>query len=115
MEALRLMLLHFWQLPTHFKLLYELSQNKIYFGPFACCQGNLICRFRSVNFESIVDDVDWVEAYIQEGQLNLDDLKELMIHNLPDLKVEFSHEIIEQQNWNAKWESQFEPIIVNDN
>ena len=68
-----------------------------------------------LNFESIVDTADGVEAYIQEGQLNLDDLNVLMIHNLPGLKAEFSHEIIEQQNWNALWESQFEPITINEN
>jgi ribosomal protein L11 methyltransferase len=67
-----------------------------------------------LNFEAIMDTPDGVEAFIPEGQLNLDDLKVLMIHNLPEQKVKFTEEIVEQQNWNAAWESQFEPIIIND-
>ena len=67
-----------------------------------------------LDFESIIDTDHGVEAFIPEGQFKLEDLENLMIHNLPDLKVTFSHEIVEQQNWNAAWESQFEPIHIND-
>ena len=30
------------------------------------------------------------------------------------LKLTYTSSVIEQQNWNAQWESSFEPIVIND-
>lgn len=64
--------------------------------------------------ESIIDTDFGAEAYLQVEFFNEDVLDNLMVAAIPNQKVEYEVEIIEQQNWNATWESQFQPITIND-
>jgi ribosomal protein L11 methyltransferase len=68
-----------------------------------------------LGFESIVDTDQGAEAYMQVQDFQEGMLEDLMVRNLPDQKVEVRVEQIEQQNWNANWESQFQPIPINEN
>lgn len=87
---------------------------KFILDPLLPAREILYADLDQLNFESIIDTDDGVEAFIPEGQLNVEDLNNLMIHNLPSQKIDFTQEIVEQQNWNAAWESQFEPIRINE-
>lgn len=87
---------------------------KFILNPLLPAREILYADLDQLNFESIIDTDDGVEAFIPEGQLNVEDLNNLMIHNLPSQKIDFTQEIVEQQNWNAAWESQFEPIRINE-
>ncbi len=93
-----------------------MNYHKVKFtlNPLLPAREILYADLDQLNFESIVDTVDGVEAFIPEGQLNLEDLNDLMVNNLPDQLVDYTEEIVEQQNWNAVWESQFDPIFIND-
>lgn len=68
-----------------------------------------------LGFESISDTSDGVEAFIPEGNFFESSLEDLMVNNIPDQKVSFEVDLVEPQNWNAVWESQFDPIHVNEN
>lgn len=65
-------------------------------------------------FESIVDTEKGVEAYISAEQFNKNTLENFMVKNLPKQVVDFEVSKIEQENWNATWESQFRPIHINE-
>lgn len=67
-----------------------------------------------LGFESIEDTDSGVVAYIQADQFHERTLEDLMVSNIPEQRVEYKIEMVEQQNWNAVWESQFDPIEVND-
>jgi len=67
-------------------------------------------------FESFVETEDGILAY---GQLELIDaefpLKNTFLESKPnDVEVAIETKIIPQQNWNAVWESDFQPVEVED-
>lgn len=68
-----------------------------------------------LGFESIIDTTEGAEAYMPSSDFSENILENLMVRDIPDQKVEYKIENIEQQNWNANWESQFHPIQINEN
>ena len=62
-------------------------------------------------FESFVSNEKGLDAFIKEEDFN-DDL----LNDLPELDFTYSFTIekIQQQNWNAQWESNFNPVLVED-
>lgn len=64
-------------------------------------------------FEAFEDEVDGVKAYIKQEQFTEFLLKGLMISGIEDQKVDVSIKTIAHQNWNALWESNFDPIVIN--
>lgn len=66
-------------------------------------------------FEAFEDEEDGVKAYIKQEEFTEFLLKDLMISRIEDQKVGISIEKIANQNWNALWESNFDPIVINSN
>jgi ribosomal protein L11 methyltransferase len=67
-----------------------------------------------IDFESFVEEEDGLTAYIQKDLWD-ENRMALIIENwnVEDCEVSYQWKEIEQQNWNAEWESQFEPIDVS--
>ena len=53
-------------------------------------------------------------AYISENDYNEEDFKTLFETYLLETNFQFSIQEIEQQNWNALWESNYEPVMIAD-
>lgn len=72
----------------------------------------LMAQLGAVGFESFLETDEGVLAYIQAGDAKPDLLFEVPI--LQEARVRISHNIkeIPQENWNADWERNFEPITV---
>ena len=64
-------------------------------------------------FESFEEHDTYMIAYIPEDELSADVAKEVE-DVLNRQKTTFTIETIEPQNWNALWESSFEPVVVED-
>ena len=70
----------------------------------------LIAQLSEINYNGFQENDDYLVAYINEEEFNKAALDELLQpHHLPYTQV-----TIPQQNWNEVWESNFEPVIVND-
>jgi ribosomal protein L11 methyltransferase len=66
-------------------------------------------------FDSFVETDNGLQAYIQTQDLDVEALQSTVDSVIAmEAKIDFSVREIEQQNWNATWESQFEPIEVSD-
>jgi ribosomal protein L11 methyltransferase len=74
----------------------------------------LIAELGEVGFESFVEEDDDVLAYIQKTEWSEGMLKDLPIFENPRYKFTYHYKEIEQENWNATWEQNFQPIIVDD-
>ncbi|CAM4408304.1 50S ribosomal protein L11 methyltransferase [Zobellia roscoffensis] len=74
----------------------------------------LIAELGEVDFESFVENEEGVLAYIQKNDWNENILEAVEILDNELFKVEFSIKEIEQENWNATWEENFEAIQVAD-
>ncbi len=74
----------------------------------------LIAELGNVGFESFVENKDGVTAYIQQNDWNATILDTIFILNSDEFKISYTHKKVEQTNWNAEWEKNFNPIQVND-
>ena len=73
----------------------------------------LVAELGALNFESFVNKDDVLQAYIQENAFDEQAVKDLYILLNPNFEFKIEVNSIEQQNWNAEWEKNFEPIEVD--
>jgi ribosomal protein L11 methyltransferase len=74
----------------------------------------LIAELGLAGFESFVENENGVIAYIQKDDWNAEVLKGIFILTSDEFSIEYEHKEIEQTNWNAEWEKNFQPIQVDD-
>jgi len=72
----------------------------------------LIAELGFSGFESFVETSDGVIAYIQKEDWNDRILDEVNILKSEEFKITYTFEEIAQTNWNAEWEKNFHPIVV---
>lgn len=70
----------------------------------------LIALLSTVAFDAFEEKENELSAFIAEENFNAGVLENL----LSSYQLNYTKSIIEDQNWNALWESNFEPVIVND-
>ncbi|WP_100615998.1 50S ribosomal protein L11 methyltransferase [Confluentibacter citreus] len=73
----------------------------------------LIAELGYAGFESFVETDEGVSAYIQKDEWNDAILEDIQILKSPEFEISYSFNEIEQVNWNAEWEKNFNPIIVD--
>ncbi|MFV0304956.1 MAG: 50S ribosomal protein L11 methyltransferase [Moheibacter sp.] len=73
----------------------------------------LVALLSEFEFESFSDTEDGLLAYVQAQYDDISKVEE-QINSLEKVKINFTRKEIIQQNWNAEWESNFHPILVND-
>ncbi|MDC6366770.1 MULTISPECIES: 50S ribosomal protein L11 methyltransferase [Flavobacteriaceae] len=75
----------------------------------------LIAELGEVGFESFVETQTGLLAYILKSEWNESkSLDNLFVVQNPDFAVFWTVKEIQQQNWNAEWEKNFHPIVVDD-
>jgi ribosomal protein L11 methyltransferase len=70
----------------------------------------LIALLANAGFESFEETDTTLKAFIKENEFDQTALDEV----INSLNLSYTSSVIPQQNWNAQWESSFEPILVND-
>ena len=73
----------------------------------------LIAELGYSGFESFVETEEGVVAYIQKDEWYETILEEIQILRSSEFKISYEIEEIEQTNWNAEWEKNFNPIVVD--
>jgi ribosomal protein L11 methyltransferase len=76
----------------------------------------LVAYLAELDFESFQEESPNVRAYIQESAYNGASLQALFNQLQAEEQViqSFQVKLIPQQNWNAQWESQFEPVFIGE-
>jgi ribosomal protein L11 methyltransferase len=76
----------------------------------------IVAQLADAGFESFVDTEEGVLAYGQITETSVEKaLNETFLgEKREDVQCSFESKIIESQNWNAVWESDFEPVFVED-
>jgi ribosomal protein L11 methyltransferase len=74
----------------------------------------LIAELGYGGFESFVETEEGVTAYIQKDDWNANILDEIQILNSNEFEITYTFDEIEQTNWNAEWEKNFNPIVVDE-
>lgn len=73
----------------------------------------LIAQLAELGFESFVETEKGFNAYIQESDFNIQQLKLALSFYTDFFKFDFVSRLIQQQNWNKEWETNFQPISVD--
>lgn len=71
----------------------------------------LIAMLADLGFESFENTETGFKAYIQEDLNKMVELSDLVFEAF---KYDFKQEKIIKRNWNKEWESNFEPVIINE-
>jgi len=74
----------------------------------------LIAELGFSGFESFVETPDGVIAYIQKSDHFDAILEPIQILKSEEFEITYDFETIAQTNWNAEWEKNFNPILVDD-
>lgn len=74
----------------------------------------LIAELGEAGFESFVEEEDGVLAYIQKTEWSDTIIEEVEILKNANFEISCQFKEIEQENWNATWEANFNPIQVAD-
>jgi ribosomal protein L11 methyltransferase len=94
--------------------------NNIYIGyyfkakPLQPAVEILIAELGYAGFESFVETDEGVAAYIQKEEWNNAIIEDIQILGSDEFEITYTFEEIAQTNWNAEWEKNFNPIIVDD-
>lgn len=84
---------------------------QIEFQPVQKGQSDLIiAALALIGFEGFEEGDNYLKAFIPAIELNEADLNEVASR----YQISFSKTVIEETNWNAVWESNFQPVIVDD-
>ncbi|HEY8689077.1 MAG TPA: 50S ribosomal protein L11 methyltransferase [Chitinophagaceae bacterium] len=70
----------------------------------------LIAELSEIHFDAFEENENCLSAFIKEGEFKEEQLKEI----LSSKNISYAKQVIKETNWNAKWESEFEPIIVDN-
>jgi ribosomal protein L11 methyltransferase len=72
----------------------------------------LIAQLSELGYESFVESPLGFAAYIREEEFNAESLEALVKEYQDVFSISYEKKVIPQQNWNAEWESSFQPIEV---
>ena len=74
----------------------------------------LIAELSQLGFDSFQEHENGISAYVDSKISSEIDLKDIQILNTEEFKISFEINSVEKQNWNIKWESNFDPIYVDN-
>ena len=72
-------------------------------------QERIIAELSEINFYAFQQEKHYLNAYIKEEDFSEHQLKQILKDQFDVVKT-----IIEEQNWNAQWESSIQPVIINE-
>lgn len=75
----------------------------------------MVAMIEDLGFESYNAEAPFLSAYIQESIFDEEALKETLESlEFPDFSFTWETADVAQENWNRKWESSFEPVVIKD-
>ena len=77
-------------------------------------QDVLIDQLAAIGFDTFENTDGGFKAFIPEPNFNPIELETLLLAQDPEFKVDYRTRAIDAQNWNALWESNFQPIFIKD-
>ncbi|HEV8081437.1 MAG TPA: 50S ribosomal protein L11 methyltransferase [Chitinophagaceae bacterium] len=70
----------------------------------------LIAELSEINFYAFEEDKSILSAFIKEENFTEKELNKI----ISPKNISYTRSIIKETNWNKKWESEFEPIIIEN-
>lgn len=74
----------------------------------------LIAELGDIGFDTFEDNEGGFAAYIPSSNLDIQSLETLLLGHVSGYQLDYVVNEVEDQNWNRLWESNFNPILVDD-
>jgi len=74
----------------------------------------LIAELGELGFESFVEEETGLKAYISGEGFKKEELQGLFVLQNPEFQISYQLKVIADENWNAKWESDYESVIIDN-
>ncbi len=74
----------------------------------------LVAELANLGFDTFEDQDQGFVAYVPTANLDIQALETVLLQEAGDYDLHYDVQELEQQNWNQLWESNFSPIIVDD-
>ncbi len=74
----------------------------------------LIAELGQIGFDSFVENEGILQAYIPAPLFQLQELAALQTQYKDLFEIKYTQKNIPAQNWNAVWESDYQPVIIRD-
>ncbi len=92
----------------------DYTELKVYISPEGEGREIITALLAEAGYESFKEEADFLAAYIPSKDFNKEAVESIN-ENLPDFyKFSFSHKLISDKNWNEKWESNYNPVNIDD-
>mgnify|MGYP001197451909 CR=1 FL=1 len=75
----------------------------------------LIARLNEIEFESFYEYDYGLKGYVQTQLLDKDKLKNILSEISEQTELSFTLHKLKQKNWNAHWETNYQPVFINEN
>jgi ribosomal protein L11 methyltransferase len=77
-------------------------------------QDLLISDLADLGFDTFEDSENGFTAFVMKDNFSEHALKELLAHYTDDFVTNYTLEDVADENWNAEWEKNFNPLIIDD-
>ena len=74
----------------------------------------LIAELAGLGYDTFEDQDQGFVAYIPDANLDIQALETLLLHEVDGYAIQYQVEELENKNWNELWESNFNPILVDN-
>jgi ribosomal protein L11 methyltransferase len=74
----------------------------------------LTAELGELGFDAFVETEDGFSAYIDEDKFSSEELDQVLNRYSDFVKVNYTTQRIERQNWNEEWEKNFEPLFIGN-
>ena len=74
----------------------------------------LTAELAEIGFESFVETNEGLKAYISSADFSNHKLISIYLLKSTEVKILWSKNVIEKQNWNEVWEKNFTPVIIGE-
>lgn len=77
-------------------------------------QDLLISDLADLGFDTFEDSENGFTAFVMKDNFSEQALKDLLAHYTDDFATNYTLEDVADENWNAEWEKNFNPLIIDD-
>ncbi|GGI28501.1 50S ribosomal protein L11 methyltransferase [Pedobacter mendelii] len=77
-------------------------------------QDLLISDLADLGFDTFEDSEGGFTGFVIKENFNEQELKQLLINYAEDFQTNYTLEGVADENWNAEWEKNFSPLIIDD-
>ena len=92
----------------------EYTEISFKISPLQPASEILIAELSELGYESFVEEEAGLKAYIVSNEYDEQALQQLFVLQSEEFKISYKSKKVAAENWNAKWESEYESVLIDE-